>query len=211
VNIYSLGWPEWDHDKDEGDADYDKYASFAFYGTLDWNKKCEVCWYGIKTIEPIRVAWENGSEIIGDYSWGDSDILVQGHVKIFIEKKKFNCCFSDKVEYVVNEFLKKRQPHVKLPYAGPKLYWLRCDDYVSLDVKKNGLEIADTCKSCGRIKYVHKRENIIISKNEIRGKKMFRIKEYGRSEAKFITEKGYEELASQKYTNLHLRLAGKII
>jgi hypothetical protein len=213
VNIYFLGSPIWDYEKKEGDADYGKYAEFAFSGTLDWNKKCEVCWYGIKPIEPIRAAWENGSDIIADITWssGSSHMLVQAHVKEFMEKRRFNCRFSDKVEYLHNEFLKKRKPHIKLPYTGPKLYWLSCDDFVSVDVERSGVKIAEVCKRCGYVNYEPKRTDLSISNKEMKGIKIFKIKEYGRFEGKFVTEKGYEELASQNYTNLHLRLAGKII
>jgi hypothetical protein len=208
-----LDGPHWDTDTEKGDPDYGKYAEFSFSGTLDWNKKCETCWYGIDTIEPLRVAWQNGSEIIGDFTWSidHTDLLVQEHVREFIEKKKFNCRFSDKVEYLHNEFLKKRQPHVKLPYMGPKLYWLRCNEYVSIDAKTNELELAEVCKTCERIKYIKKRDGLVISKKEIKGKTMFRIKQYGRSDIKYVTEKGYEELKSHSFTNLHLRLAGEVI
>ena len=211
MKLYYLNKPKWDHDSNTGDPDYGKYATFAYYGTLDTSQACEECAIGTKAVEPLQVAWESGSDLIADVTWtsGSFHMLVREHVKLFMEERGFNCVFSDKLEHMHSEFLRKRQKHVKLPYTVPKLYWLRCEDFVSLDREHAHVRLRSVCPKCGSEDNALSWENNFIRKEEIGDKKIFKIRDYGRFECKMITEDAYNELLSQNFTNLKFMLGGE--
>lgn len=83
-------------------------------------------------------------------------------------------------------------------------------EFISLDEEKSNVRLEIECPVCNQNKYTFKRTGIFIKKSEWAGQKMFRIKQYPKSRATFVTEEALQELIKQNFTNLGYIEAGVI-
>ena len=188
----------------------DDYADFAHIGTWEeFREPCEVCQKVTeKLVEPLRIEWDYGGDIVGDFSYCGYTIIVTDRVKDFLEKNNYNCRFGTVI--VEKTRGKKRGKLVPYPYEGPHLNWMMPQDMVNLDIEINGLSPLIDCPKCGH-KQFFRMDGLVIPKLEVEGSKMFRIKQFGLSKATFITEETLQEMLAQKFTNFWYYEAGKVI
>lgn len=193
------------------ETDNNSYAGFGHLGT--WSKtteKCEICQYDNQIlIEPLKIEWWPGSDRIGDLSWCSYTFIVSEEVKTFLMQNKFESEFGKVVVEKPTE-KKRGQKRVAWPYNGPLLHWTKPLKRINLDINKSGLTIYSKCVVCGRIRYNFQMNNIIINQKDWNGEKMFRIIEFGKSAATFITHDALNLFLSQNFTNFHYQEAGII-
>jgi|GEM_PF-2931962 len=192
-----------------------EYARFAHTGVWVKTTRCKACYAvvdkGITSLlslsAPLQIEWEPDSNIIGDFSWCGYTVIVTEKVKQFFLKHKFECDFG-MVDIHKSTTPKRSRKTVPFPYEGPTLHWLIPKIYIALDEVESELEIKSKCSVCGSVQYQFKAEKIVIPKACWNGSKIFRVKQFIPSSATFITEKGLEEILSQKFTNFWFREAG---
>lgn len=187
------------------------HAEFSRIGT--WSKEieyCEKCQYSDQhLIEPLQIEWEPDSDIIGDITWGGFTIIVLENVKNFLIDNNFLCEFG-RVDVKKPTTPKRRRKIVSFPYEGPTLSWIKSTPYINLDIVKSKLEIKEDCTFCKRIDYKFKMNDLVIPKKELKTFKMFRINQFGKSAATFITEQGLEEFLKQNFSNFRYEEAGYV-
>ncbi|MFZ5945748.1 MAG: hypothetical protein ACOYVD_16780 [Bacillota bacterium] len=159
----------------------------------------------------MQIEWEYGSDVIGDFSWCGYSIVVVDRVKSFLISKKFECDFG-KVEVLKNSTHKRnnKMQMVSYPYQGPNLNWLIPKVTINLSIEKTKLNLETDCPECKLKEYEFKMDGIIIPKSELNGEKMFRIKQFGLSQATYVTEDGLQELLIKDFSNFWYKEAGYI-
>jgi hypothetical protein len=186
-----------------------EYALFSHVGTWADDHVCEEC--GVarsRLIEPLRIEWNEGTEVIGDFSWGGYHAVVLDSVKAFLENNTFEARFG-RVE-VISPTDPASRPRVPFPHRGPHLSWLIPTARVPLDSARSGVSLISDCSVCGQKRYTFKREGLWLPKKSWNGEKLFLIEQFGRSRATFITEAGLAMLTSAHFTNLCPHAAGQI-
>lgn len=215
MNIYCIAM----HDKANTDELIESsvlglFAHFSALGTwVGSDGLCDHCQNHSKNYaEPLLVQWEPSTDVIGDFSWdgpwGYVFVATQPVVEFF-QQHGFECNFLG-VEYVEPE-VSKRYKGVPYPYAGPRLFWGRCETFVDLDLAASGVEVTEACPLCGVRDYTFKYEGIVIPRSNWQGEKMFRITSNSKSEATFVTEEGRRLIEGAGFTNVAFRPAGKIV
>lgn len=188
-----------------------EYAEFSHTGTWeDFREPCDVCQKGTqKLVEPLKIEWDYGSDIVGDFSYCGYTIIVTDRVKDFLTENNYNCHFGKVIVEKTRE--KKRGKLVPYPYEGPHLNWMMPQDMIDLDAEKNGLYFEINCPKCGYKKYNFRWDGIVIPKSEVDGVKMFRIRQFGLSDAIFLTEETLQEILAQGFTNFWYKEAGEVV
>jgi hypothetical protein len=186
-----------------------KYARFSHIGTWTPGSVCKKCGLGSSVlIEPLQIEWDPGTEMIGDFSWCGYTCIVTAAVRRFLEEAVFECRFG-KVQ-VMPPMEKTKMPRVKYPYSGPPVSWLMPTTYVQLNESRSGIKLASDCPQCDQKDYTFKREGLVIDNKNWSGERIFRIKQFGKSDATFITEAGLDTLIKRGFTNICPSLAGSI-
>lgn len=172
---------------------------------------CKVCQYTSQThAEPLLVEWEEGSDVIGEFSWQGSTMIVRDSVKAFLERNNFECRFGVVQVVPPSEKVKKRAVRVPFLYEGPTLYWLIPTEQIPLDEGPSGVNLQSECPQCGNKEYSLRREGIVISRKALGGRKMFRITQFGKSKATFVTQSAADLLIKANFTNFHYKEAGRV-
>lgn len=193
-------------------VDHPRHHQFAYFGHLGtWanDEGCEQCGQSTAYLtEPILVEWEPGNDVVGDIAWCSYTFIVVSKVRDFLVARNFECGFG-RTEVVPPDKPRKRGI-VTWPYTGPEFHWVRPQVHVPLNEKSSGVTLEIDCEFCGRRKYTFRMDGIVIDRPAWNGQKMFKIEQFKRSSATFITEAGLEEILGQKFTNFHYREAGVI-
>lgn len=172
---------------------------------------CKACQYTPQThAEPLLVEWEEGSDVIGDFSWQGSTMIVLDRVKTFLERNNFECRFGVVQVVPLSEKVKKKAVRVPFPYDGPTLSWLIPTEQIPLDEEPSGVTLQSECPQCGNKEYSLRREGIVISRKALSNRKMFRITQFGKSKATFVTQSAADLLREVGFTNFHCNEAGRV-
>lgn len=186
------------------------YGYFSHLGT--WSRKplCESCGQPQSVlVEPLIAQWEPDSDVIGDFSWCGYVAAVVESVRGILQEEGVGAQYSN-IEYEEPEKKPKRKEIVTFPYVGPKQYWLRPTSFVSVNLEKSGIELVSDCNVCGNKKYTFKRDGLFIDSVDWDGSRLFRIEQFGRSRAMFVTEDLKNVFETYKLSNVAFSLAGKI-
>jgi hypothetical protein len=100
--------------------------------------------------QPLVIAWEPGSDLIGDFSWPgfDSEVVVTDPV---LEGLRAIGGFEPGPVEVVEDpdAHEKPEKRVPFPYRGPRLHELWVTTSVSLDAERSSVELEHRCPTCG--------------------------------------------------------------
>lgn len=100
--------------------------------------------------QPLLLAWEPGSDKIGDFSWAgfDSEVVVIDPV---LEELRSFAGFEPAAVEVVEDADagKTRGKRVAFPYRGPLLHELWVTTSVGLDRDRSSAELEHACSTCG--------------------------------------------------------------
>jgi hypothetical protein len=102
--------------------------------------------------EPLVVDWEPGSDAIGDFVWeGVGFRVIVSEPAFSLLKGRFRGFEAGPVEMAKEPSRAgryRRQPRVRLPYAGPELRELRVTTWAHLDRERSSGEIELRCGTC---------------------------------------------------------------
>lgn len=184
------------------------YASFSHVGTWVDEKSCKMCEEtASRLVEPLQIEWDEGSTRIGDFSWCGYHCVVVSAVRARLVEESFECRFG-RVEVLPSEITLR--PRVDFPYQGPDISWIISTASISVDTQRSHINVVSECAYCGRKRYEFKRDGLQITSSAWNGEKLFRIEQFGRSQAKFMTEEGLGVLRRRQFTNLCPKFAGLI-
>ena len=182
---------------------YTEFAGFGQRGTWSPGKLCEACGRGTqRLVEPLLVEWEAGSTNVGDFSWCSYTFAVVAGVRAFLRKEEYGCRFGA-VEVVKPKLKTRGWARIPYPYDGPPLIWVIPKYKLHLNIQKTGLLLRHPdCDTCGQRSAGFTREGIVVDADQWSGHKMFRIEEFGKSAATFITEEALQELLDGGFSNI---------
>jgi hypothetical protein len=185
------------------------FARYSHVGTWAEDFVCDACGEPTsRLVEPLQIEWDNGTDRIGDFSWCGYEAVVVDAVRAFLEGNAFEARFGA-VEVIqpTGRAVRKR---VAFPYRGPHLTWLMPTVRLPIDESKSGVHLKSDCSICTQRRYTFKREGLVVAQDVWRGEKLFRVQQFRRSSATFISEEGLSLLESKKFLNLCPRPAGHI-
>lgn len=186
------------------------FAQFLALGTWTKGSICDGCGEGSEEmVEPLQVEWEEGADHIGSFSWCSYTCIVTDDVRHFFERYHIECKFG-RIEFLPPQLSRTRRLRPKFPYQGPNLQWLIATRRILLNESDSSVTLVSACPQCGMKQYKFKRDGLIIDAENINNISMFRIDQFGKSDATFITEKLLIEMKAQRFTNFSYRLAGEI-
>lgn len=185
------------------------FARFAVVGTWTGGHICNCCGESTaRLVEPIEIEWDDGTDHIGDFSWGGYQCVVQERVRDFLRSHGFEVGFGD--VRVVRPTERAKRPRVPFPYHGPRLSWIVPAVKLFVDEQRSGIRVLSDCEVCGERRYSFKREGLVLGSAAWRGEKIFTVAQFSRSGALFITEDALQTLTKGGFSNLSPRLAGHI-
>jgi hypothetical protein len=186
-----------------------EFARFSHVGTWANDRVCEACGEPTsRLIEPLQIEWDEGTDRVGDFSWGGYHCVVIDAVQSFLKSNAFEADFG-RVQ-VMPATLPAVRPRVSFPYLGPHVSWLNPTARLELDEDRSRVQLVSDCSVCGQKRYTFRREGLVVPRNAWSGEKMFLIEQFGRSRATFVTEDALTMLTRAGFSNLLPRLAGEI-
>jgi len=186
-----------------------EFARFSSVGTWTDDRVCGVCGEPTaRLIEPLLIEWDEGTDRIGDFSWGGYHCVVLDAVRSFLESQAFEVTFGN--VRVVQPTERATHPRVQFPYHGPELFWLTPIARLKLDEERSGVRVISDCSACGQRRYSFKRDGLVLPEAGWKGEKLFLIEQFGRSRATFVTEEALTILTRESFSNLCPRAAGQI-
>jgi hypothetical protein len=189
---------------------YIEYARFSQRGTWSDGKLCKKCGISSSTlVDPLKIEWDPGSNQVGDFSWCGYTVVIQEKVKKYLLSTCQNCDFGEVV--VLPPPKQGNKKIVDFPYNGPNLYWLKANSYIDLDIVKSETPLLIDCIFCGQKKYRFRRNNLIVNKNSWSGDHIFKLNQFQKSSATYVTQKLLSELIGQGFDNLGYIEAGNIL
>jgi hypothetical protein len=199
VNIYLLDDP----------AKPAEFARFSHVGTWSDDRVCDVCGEPTsRLVEPLQIEWDEGTDRIGDFSWGGYHCVVVDALRSFLEAHAFEVAFGN--VQVVPPTAAAVRSRVPFPYVGPHVSWLIPIARLHLDEEQSGIRLISNCSVCGQKRYTFRRDGLVLRKQAWHGEKIFVAEQFGRSRATFITEQALLALTRAGFSNLCPRLAGQI-
>lgn len=188
-----------------------QFARFSHVGTWTKGEICRTCGQGTsRLIEPLLIEWEPDSDVIGDFSWCGYTMVISQKVKKYMTTKAWECDFGAVEVVSTGNKIPKNKKKVPFPYTGDELSWVMPKEYIRLNEENSSVKLEIDCPACKQKKYTFRRAGIQIDKENWDGSNMFRIEQYGKSSATFLTEKALEECRSAGFTNLRYIEAGII-
>jgi len=183
------------------------YARYSHVGTWTNGRLCKACGQPTsKLVEPLKVEWEVGDNEIGDFSWCGYTTIIGSEVKSFLELEMYNCHFG-KVEIIEQKSKKKRVPSRD---NKQEISWLLPIDIIDLNLSKSGVSLEIDCSVCLQKKYNFKRDGLIIDEASLRNSKIFRIKQFERSAATFVTYAAMQQIKNSGFTNIFFTEVGRV-
>lgn len=199
MNIYLLDDP----------AKPAEFARFSSVGTWTNDQVCPSCGEPMAhLIEPLQIEWDEGTDRIGDFSWGGYHCVVIDAVRSFLESQAFEVNFG--IVRVIQPTERATCPRVLFPYEGPDLSWLTPMARLKLDEERSGVRMLSDCSACGQRRYSFKRDGLVLPRAAWKGEKLFLIDQFARSRATFLTEEALTMLKREGFSNLCPRPAGRI-
>ncbi len=190
---------------------HDECLRYSHLGTWSEGYLCKKCQQSTTIlIEPLLIEWETSDTInICDFVWcGYTPILKESIGLLLINKYGVECKLGT-VELAKNVKYTKKKP---LPPFNISLFkWLMSTEKVCLDLGKSGIDKIIDCTLCGQQRYKFKTEGIVINREDWHGEKIFRIQQFGKSAALFITDEGVEIFKNLNIHNVKFTEAGAII
>ncbi len=185
-------------------------ARFSHVGTWSDGSICKYCGelLGGELIEPLQIEWNEGTDRVGSFSWCGYTCVVTDEVRTFLEQANVECAFG--LVEVVRPSKRTRMPRVPFPYFGPRLHWLIPNRRVALSEVSSKVKVVSDCSKCGQRRYAFKRDGLSIDPAVAGRLALFRIEQFEKSAAIFVTEPLLDGLQSQGFTNLCPREAGRI-
>lgn len=111
---------------------------------------CPECGSGSsQRIAPLRMVWETGSDVIGDFVWTGHGPVVTEPVLRALEER-FSGIDPWPVEMFAESPQPKRKKRVALPYEGPPLFELHASHWVHADLARSTTTLEWRCSTCGR-------------------------------------------------------------
>lgn len=103
--------------------------------------------------KPLVIAWELGSDVVGDFVWPGfgGEVVVTDRV-LGVLQERFSGFEPGRVEMVEDPNspqARPRKPQVRLPYEGPSLHELWVTTWVHLDRDRSSVELERRCGTCG--------------------------------------------------------------
>ncbi len=165
-------------------SDY-RYAEAGRRGT--WSPPpvgvCPECTASRQTrVPPLKIAWEPGADVIGDFTWPgfDSDIAVKDSVLATLSRQ-FSGFEGQPVEMVNDPARRRRkQPMVTLPYQGPRLFDLWVTAWASADRDRSTIELEYACSTCQQEQWrlrLPPDGEILLPETALDGASIFRLNE----------------------------------
>jgi hypothetical protein len=165
-----------------------------------------------KRVPPLVLAWEPGSNVIGDFAWlgADDELVVTQSVRDALEGRfrefEFRAIemWQDPKLKPPQRITKRTSPRIWLPYDGPPLWDVWVTAWCSLDLPRSGITFEKECLTCGRKIYKKKpfEERFLVLDTATWGKEdVFHIYEYPRwifcteQVKKFVEEAGYTNVS----------------
>jgi hypothetical protein len=84
-------------------------------------------------------------------------------------------------------------------------------EFVELNEKQSCVNLRVDCQRCGQKAYTFRRMGLMIKATALRNKKLFRITQFGKSDAIFVTEEAATQLTHAGFSNFHCHEAGVIV
>ena len=99
------------------------------------------------------MAWQPGSDEVGDFTWPgfDSEVVVTGKVLEILNQ--FQGFEPGPVKIVEDANAPKRTKRVRLPYTGPPLFELLVTARISMDWQRSSAELENECAECGAVRW----------------------------------------------------------
>jgi hypothetical protein len=199
------------------------FANAVCRGTILEKTRCPECGSSRNeltsplVIEWIVDKWENGSDVIGDFTWPcmSEVLVVTQRVRELLESRFSGFSFGP-VSMIQDPKLKpskrknaRAKSRVCLPYSGPPLWELRVASECSLDLPRSGRKIAWECKTCGRRKWeIVRGSQLVVDPTTWAGTDVFSIREMGR--LAFVTDPVRAALVEAQVTNVRMEQRGII-
>lgn len=188
----------------------EEFARFSAIGTWGAGAICPVCGRSTEEIlQPLQVQWEPGPANIADFSWSGYTTAVSARARQVLQQQGFECEFGS-VEVMPPAAEETDRVAVPFPYTGPSLSWLMPTELVPLHEVRTGIT-GGVCVGCQVPKYPFRRKGIVVENRNLGGRKMFRISQFGGSDATFVTEIARDTLLSAGLTNLGMHEAGSVL
>lgn len=176
--------------------------------------------------QPLVIAWEPGSDEVGDFSCPgfDSEVVVTDRV-LRVLRDHFGGFEAGPVEMTEDPDVPKRAKRVRLPYRGPSLHELWVTAWVHLDPQRSTVELEHKCRTCGDERWQlygverwdshfdseHKRHvrtkserlpraGVFVKEADLGGKDIFRVHEF--PGWIFCTEPVRELIEKEGFTNV---------
>lgn len=194
----------------EGMKAYTRYARFSHLGTWTPGILCKSCGQSTqKLTEPLLAEWEPDSDFIADFSWCSYVALITQEVAEKLLDAGFEIALGS-VDFVKPSQKRARKPRVAYPYSGPPLFWMMPTERVSVDEEGSNIRLDIDCKECGQKRYTFRREGLAIDSKNWNSPKIFRVAQYTRSRAMFVSEQGRDIILRHGFTNVRFSEAGII-
>jgi len=189
---------------------YEQFARISHVGTWTDSELCSECGqHDSRLTSPLQIEFEPDSDCIGDFSWCGYTMVVLAKVRGFLREHAFGCRFG-RVEVVAPTTKRRGRKQVPFPYVGPKLYWLRTNARVPMDLDASGVEVETDCPLCKRKSYKFQRSGLVIRESDWNGEKLFHLSQYSNSSATYVVESALEEMISAGFTNMGYREVGVV-
>ncbi len=186
------------------------FRAFSHRGTWANAGLCNTCERSLASlVEPLLVQWDEGSEIIGDFSYCAYTVVVKPTVVDFLKENAFEFEYRRTAVVPPNPEV-PRIPRVAYPYEGSTLHWVVPRILLPLDAARSGVGIESSCSACGYTRWRFAREGIVIDSAVWAGEKVFRIEHFAPSGAIVITEEGLSILRGTSFSGLGYHECGEI-
>jgi hypothetical protein len=100
--------------------------------------------------QPLRIVWEPGSEVVGDFTWPgfDSEAVITD--RVLAELRPLGGFEPGPIEMIDDpEIADRGASRVSLPYEGPSLFEVWVTTWVGVDRARSSVSLEHACAACG--------------------------------------------------------------
>ncbi len=188
----------------------ERFARYTYSGTWTEGVLCGNCRRATsELIPPLIVEWEEGSNVLGDFAWcgGTYRCVVPQQTRDRLAFLNPDTRWG-RVRVNPPERKRARHPRIPYPYTGPRLWWPIPKHRVFIN-RAEARKIQ--CPECGQFVGQSLLSGIILHKDEVGNRQVFRVAENGRSTAMFVTEPVANRIGDLSLSNIALVEAGEIL
>ena len=185
------------------------FARYTYSGTWTQGKLCSICHQATcELVPPLLIEWEEGSDRVGDFSWGGGTY----HCVVTQETRNKLAFLNADIRWGavrVNPPERKRVRHKRIPfpYNGPPLFFIIPRHRVFIDREQAESVL---CPECGEYDGPTLLSNVSLRRIEVGPHRLFRLAENGRANAIFIAEDAAQQFQEANLQNVALIEAGEI-